>query len=162
MSKIAGASPRLNQIDLVTQILTGGNQNVEVNIFGPDLDVLARLGKEVTAAVRDVSGYQNVDVNWQDSTPEIQWKVDRAKATQLGLSFQDIATTIAQRRTEISRATFRRTASSIRSGSASEERRKTVETLLSLPLTPSVVLATRLGHSGRSARETDRPLSFVR
>ncbi|MES2461961.1 MAG: efflux RND transporter permease subunit [Armatimonadota bacterium] len=143
MGRVAGAQPRLNQIDLVTQILTGGNQNVEVNIVGPDLDVLSRLGKEVTAAVRDVSGYQNVDVNWQDSTPEIQWKVDRAKATQLGLSFQDIATTIAT-------ATNGNIASYLQENGFQypiqvqlpEQRRKTVETLLSLPLTPSVVPTT--------------------
>jgi HAE1 family hydrophobic/amphiphilic exporter-1 len=34
MGGLPGARPRLNQIDLVTQILTGGNQNVEINIFG--------------------------------------------------------------------------------------------------------------------------------
>jgi HAE1 family hydrophobic/amphiphilic exporter-1 len=33
-------------------------------------------------------------VNWQEATPEIQWKVDRQKATQFGLSFQDIASAV--------------------------------------------------------------------
>lgn len=156
ISRIAGAQPRINQIDLVTQILTGGNQNVEVNIIGPDLDVLSRLGKEVTAAVRDVSGYENVDVNWQDSTPEIQWKVDRAKATQLGLSFQDIATTIGT-------ATNGNIASYFQENGFQypiqvqlpEARRKTVETLLSLPLKPSIVPSTTASAaSGRGATLT--------
>ncbi len=161
MSRIAGASPRLNQIDLVTQILTGGNQNVEVVIVGPDLDVLARLGKEVTSAVRDVPGYQNVDVNWQDSTPEIQWKVDRAKATQFGLSFQDIATTIGT-------ATNGNIASYLQENGFQypiqvqlpEERRKTVETLLSLPLTPSVVPAADSATAGDAPR--NRPTIELR
>jgi HAE1 family hydrophobic/amphiphilic exporter-1 len=71
--------------------LNGGNQNVEVNIFGENLDELARLSREVQEKGRDVTGWQNVDVNWQDATPELQWKVDRQKALQLGLSFADIA-----------------------------------------------------------------------
>jgi HAE1 family hydrophobic/amphiphilic exporter-1 len=94
MGQIPGIRPRLNQIDLVTQILTGGNQNVEVNIFGENLEELGRLGGQVMEKGRDVTGWNNVDVNWQDATPELQWKVDRQKALQLGLSFADIASVI--------------------------------------------------------------------
>ena len=162
MSRIAGAQPRINQIDLVTQVLTGGNQNVEVNIIGPDLNVLSRLGKEVTAAVRDVSGYENVDVNWQDSTPEIQWKVDRAKATQLGLSFQDIATTIGT-------ATNGNIASYFQENGFQypiqvqlpEARRKTVETLLSLPLKPSIIPSTTTA-SANGATAKSSPIIELR
>ena len=162
MGRIAGAQPRINQIDLVTQVLTGGNQNVEVNIIGPDLNVLSRLGKEVTAAVRDVSGYENVDVNWQDSTPEIQWKVDRAKATQLGLSFQDIATTIGT-------ATNGNIASYFQENGFQypiqvqlpEARRKTVETLLSLPLKPSIVPSST-ATSANGAASKNSPIIELR
>jgi hypothetical protein len=55
---------------------------------------LSRLSRDVMGRVRDVPGYENVDVNWQDATPELQWKVDRQKATQLGLTFQEVAATI--------------------------------------------------------------------
>lgn len=137
--QIAGARVRASQIDLVTQVLTGGNQNVEVNIFGDNLDQLSRLSREVMGKVRDVPGYQNVDVNWQDATPELQWKVDRQKATQLGLSFQDIATAIGT-------ATKGNIASYYQEDGFQypiqvqfpEERRKTVEALLSLPLKSSL------------------------
>ena len=94
LGKIPGANPRLTPIDLVTQILTGGATNVEVDIFGEDLDKLASLSKEVMTKVRDIRGFQNIDVNWQDASPELQWHVDRDKATQLGLSFRTIASTI--------------------------------------------------------------------
>ncbi|MDX1934035.1 MAG: efflux RND transporter permease subunit [Capsulimonadales bacterium] len=93
-SQIPGARITLNQFDLVTQILTGGTQNVEVNIFGEDLNELSRLSREVLAKGREISGWENLDVNWQDTTPELQWKVDRDKASQLGLSFSDIANSI--------------------------------------------------------------------
>jgi HAE1 family hydrophobic/amphiphilic exporter-1 len=143
MAAIPGARPRLNQIDLVTQILTGGNQNVEVNIFGDSLDELSKISQEVMGRVRDVPGYQNVDVNWQDATPEVQWKIDRQKATQLGLSFQDVADAI-------STATKGNIASYYQENGFQypiqvqlpEARRKTVEELLSLPLKPTAITGT--------------------
>lgn len=157
MGQIPGVRPRLNPIDLVTQILTGGNQNVEVNIFGEDLDELARLSREVMEKGRDVTGWQNVDVNWQDATPELQWKVDRQKALQLGLSFSDIAETIGT-------ATRGNIASYYQEKGFQypiqvqlpEERRKTVDELLGLPLKPSAG-----GASARAAAEPGRLGSTV-
>ena len=93
--RLPGVRPRLTQTDIVTQIMTGGNQNIEVDIFGDDLSTLSQLSKEVMARVRDIPGLQGVDVNWQEAMPEIQWKVDRAKASQLGVSFSDVANTIS-------------------------------------------------------------------
>jgi HAE1 family hydrophobic/amphiphilic exporter-1 len=91
---LPGVTPLLNQTDLVTMIMTGGNQNVEVDIFGQDLGTLSSLSKEVMTRVRDIVGFENIDVNWQEAMPEVQWHVDREKANQLGLSFTDIADTI--------------------------------------------------------------------
>src|SRR4028119_1378656 len=141
MGGLPGARPRLNQIDLVTQIMTGGNQNVEINIFGESLGELSRLSRDVMGRVRDVSGYENVDVNWQDATPELQWKVDRQKATQLGLTFQEVAATIGT-------ATRGTIASYYQENGFQypilvqlpETRRKTVDDLLALPLRPTTSL----------------------
>ena len=151
LSQIPGAKPRLVQFDLVTQILTGGNQNVEVDIIGEDLDTLSRLSKDAMSRTRDVPGFENVDVNWQDANPELQWKVDRDKATQLGLSFSDIANTIGT-------ATNGSIASYYQEGGFQypiqvqlpENRRKTLDELLSLPLRPS--LSTILTATGPPVR----------
>lgn len=91
---IPGARAMPFQFDIVTMMMTGGTDNVEVDIFGDDIGTLSRLSKQVMARVRDVPGLENVDVNWQEATPEIQWKVDRQKALQLGLSFSDVAGTV--------------------------------------------------------------------
>src|SRR5439155_6233938 len=77
-----------------TFILTGGPANLEVDIFGNDLTTLSNLSKDVMGRLRGIQGLENLDVNWQDATPELQWKVDRQKASQLGLSFEDVANTI--------------------------------------------------------------------
>ncbi len=94
LGRIPGVAARPQQVDIVTQIIAGGNQNVEIDIFGNDLSELSRLSKDVMGRVRDVPGYGNVDVNWEESMPEIAWHVDRQKAQLLGVSFQDVADTI--------------------------------------------------------------------
>ena len=91
---LPGVNARPSQHDIVSQMMTGGNTNVEVDIFGDDLTELSRLSKEVMAKLRNVSGLENVDVGWEESMPEIQWTVDRDKAQQLGISFSDVANTI--------------------------------------------------------------------
>jgi len=94
LSQLPGVRPRLTQFDLVTNLMTGGNQNVEVDIFGDDLSTLSAAGREVLNRIRQVPGLENLDVNWQEAMPEIQWRVDRQKSLQLGLNFSDVANTI--------------------------------------------------------------------
>ncbi|MHB9134272.1 MAG: efflux RND transporter permease subunit [Armatimonadota bacterium] len=91
---LPGATARLNQFDIVATLMSGGSRNVEINIFGSDLGTLSDLGREAMSRVRDIRGYENVDVNWQDAMPEVQWRVDRVKASQLGVIFTDVASTI--------------------------------------------------------------------
>lgn len=94
LSRWPGVQPRLTQFDLVTNLMTGGNQSVEVDLYGNDLGTLSSLARDVMQRVRGVRGLENVDVNWQEAMPEVQWKVDRQKALQLGVTFSDIADTI--------------------------------------------------------------------
>ncbi len=94
LSRLPGAMARLTQFDMVANLMTGGNQNLEVDIFGDDLSTLSASARAVMQEMRDVPGLENLDVNWQEAMPEIQWKVDRQKALQLGVSFADIANTL--------------------------------------------------------------------
>jgi HAE1 family hydrophobic/amphiphilic exporter-1 len=136
---LAGARVLPRATDLVTFILTGGPQNVEVDIFGKDLTQLSNLSKEVMRRIRTIPGLENIDVNWQEATPELQWKVDRDKALQLGLSFSDVANTV-------NTATNGTIASYYQEAGFSypivvqlpENRRKTVDELKTLPLVPTV------------------------
>ncbi len=94
LSRLPGAMPRLTQYDLVSNLMTGGNRNLEVDIFGDDLGTLSNIAGDLMQRMRAVRGLENLDVNWQASMPEIQWQVDRQKALQLGVSFSDIANTL--------------------------------------------------------------------
>src|SRR5206468_1024389 len=90
---IPGGEVRVSQFDIMTRLL-GGNDGIELIIYGRDLPTLARLGQEAMDRVRDVPGLTNADLNWQPSTPEMRVKIDRQKAASLGLSFTEIADTI--------------------------------------------------------------------
>lgn len=94
MSRIPGARVMIQSSDIVSRLITGGAQNLEINIFGSDLSTLAQLAREVMDRLRAIPGLENIDVNWQESTPEIRWKVDREKALSLGVTFADIASAI--------------------------------------------------------------------
>jgi HAE1 family hydrophobic/amphiphilic exporter-1 len=138
LSSLPGVMPRLEQNDLVAMMMTGGAQNTEINIFGNDLGVLSQLSKDVMARIRSIPGLENLDVNWAESMPEIQWQVNRQKANQLGCSFSDIADTI-------NIATNGAISSYYQEAGfqypiivqVPERRRKTVEDMLSLIVTPS-------------------------
>jgi len=139
LARIPGARVLVNQFDLVTMLMTGGLQNVEVDIYGNDLSTLFRLAKEAMGRIRGIPGLENLDINWQEATPEIQWKVDRQKALQMGVTFSDVANTL-------STATNGTIASYYQEKGFQypiivqlpESQRKTVPELLNLPITPSI------------------------
>jgi HAE1 family hydrophobic/amphiphilic exporter-1 len=93
-SALPGVNPLITQLDLTSLVMTGGPQTLEVDVFGQNLDTLSKISKDIMQRVRGIGGFENVDVNWDDATPEIRWQVDRQKTNQLGLSFSDIANTI--------------------------------------------------------------------
>jgi HAE1 family hydrophobic/amphiphilic exporter-1 len=92
---LPGVRPNVSQRDIVSMLMTGGDQNIEIDIMGNNLGTLSKLSKAMMAKLREVHGLENLDVNWQESMPEIQWQVDRQKAAQLGVTFKDVADTLA-------------------------------------------------------------------
>ena len=94
LGALSGVTALINQTDIVSTVMTGGPTNLEIDVFGNNLETLSSISKDIMARVRTIPGFENVDVNWQAAMPEIQWKVDREKASHLGLSFSDIANTI--------------------------------------------------------------------
>ena len=94
LGRIPGARLQISNVDVVSRVLSGGNNNVEVDIYGPDLNQLTSLGQQMVSNIKDIPGLANVDVNLQDPDPEMQWKIDRSKAVDHGVTFQDVADTI--------------------------------------------------------------------
>lgn len=94
LMRLPGARVQLRASDIIGRMMSGGDTNLEIDIYGADLATLSKLAQDVQARIRDVPGLENLDVNWQEAMPEIQWKVDRQKAAQLGVTFADVANTI--------------------------------------------------------------------
>lgn len=74
-------------------IETGGN-DIEVQIKGPDLEVLRELSQQVLAEVAQVPGARGLDTSISEGLPEIQIRVDRARAASYGLSASQVAAAV--------------------------------------------------------------------
>ena len=95
LKAIPGARIQVTPFDIVANIIGGNSLGLTVNVFGEDLDELSKTSHDVQDALTDVKGLTGVDTSLQDTAPELQWTIDRDKAQSLGISFQDIANTLA-------------------------------------------------------------------
>ena len=80
--------------DLVSNILGGSNQGIEVDLFGQNLANVTDAAHQVQEALQSVPGLESVDIGTEDASPEVRFDVDRAKANALGVSFSDIANAV--------------------------------------------------------------------
>jgi HAE1 family hydrophobic/amphiphilic exporter-1 len=81
-------------MDTLDWFLGGGERPVELKIFGNDLAELAKLGAEAEAIMRDIRGVTDLDNSLKPGKPELQIKVDREKASRLGITVEQIAATV--------------------------------------------------------------------
>ncbi len=95
LAVIPSARIQIQPLDMVANILGGNNLGFGVDVYGQDLIQLTAVARQVMAGMSEVPGLQNVDLNVQDAAPEVQWSIDREKAQTLGVSFNDVANTIA-------------------------------------------------------------------
>ena len=69
----------------------GGGAPVTIDIRGYDLDRSKRLAEQVKGIVERVEGTRNVQTSIEEGNPELQIRVDRPKASALGLNVSTIA-----------------------------------------------------------------------
>lgn len=79
----------------------GGSGEVQVDIKGPDLDVLEEIVNQAKVNVEKIPGFRNVETSLADSNQEAQFKIDKRKATLYGINTSSVASTL---RTAISGA----------------------------------------------------------
>ena len=91
LAKIPGILSLVTPLDLVTQIITGGATNMEVDVFGANYDEVTKAAKQVRQEMAVIPGLDAVDIGVQEATPELHWQVDREKAAVLGLNYTDLA-----------------------------------------------------------------------
>lgn len=91
LRSLPGTGIRFSMTDLVVQLLTANKSPVELKIFGPDMDTLSQLADKASALMKQVSGIRDVNLEVDDSSLELQIKVDRVKAAQYGLTTTTVA-----------------------------------------------------------------------
>jgi len=74
----------------------GGIRQTPVNftLQGPDLARLAEYGDRITAEMRRIRGFADVDTTLSNRKPELRVYVDRKKASDLGVQVQDVASSL--------------------------------------------------------------------
>lgn len=139
LADIPGARINVTPYDLVTQILTGGASNIEVDVFGQDDAVVAAQAQAVMETLRGIPGLDGVDLGVQDATPELRWDVDREKALTMGVTFSDVSSALNASTSGALSSYYQEKGFQYPIYvQLPEADRKSVERLLELPISPSL------------------------
>lgn len=72
-------------------LLSGVRAQIAIKIFGSDLDVLRSKAQEVYAAIQNIPGVVDLQIEKQVLIPQIQIRVDREKAKKYGVKVGELA-----------------------------------------------------------------------
>ena len=67
-----------------------GDEDLSLRIAGPDLTVLTALGQDVVQRLRDVPGLENLHHSYEGVQEELQVRLDRARASDLGVTLEQV------------------------------------------------------------------------
>lgn len=76
---------------LFRRIAGGDAENLEIEIRGYNLDTLDRLGSVIRERIETVSGITDVRLSREDLEPQTIFRVDRARAADMGVSVDKVA-----------------------------------------------------------------------
>jgi CzcA family heavy metal efflux pump len=74
----------------IREVLTGSSDAIVVRIYGRDLDILTEKAKEVKEALSKINGIIDLHTSFQEKIPQIEVKVDLAKAHKHGVKPGDV------------------------------------------------------------------------
>src|SRR4030095_11806224 len=84
-----------SRIQIPSALMTGENfYPIQLRILGPDFFQAAELAKKVSENARHVPGLLDVDPGVSLSSPELQVKIDRQRAADLGVRASDVASAV--------------------------------------------------------------------
>jgi len=74
--------------------LSGGDATVPFVLVGDDLFELERVALEMKQRMTSQPGFENVNVGLYLTKPQLEVRIDRERASDLGISVRDVATTL--------------------------------------------------------------------
>ncbi len=76
--------------DMSGLMMGGANTPIEIKIFGKDLKVLQEVSKKIAGEIKSIEGVRDIDTTLDQGKPELSIKIDREKASYLGLTVGQI------------------------------------------------------------------------
>ncbi|MFN2528438.1 MAG: efflux RND transporter permease subunit [Candidatus Baltobacteraceae bacterium] len=80
--------------DIVSRILSAGQSELSIMIYGPDLQTLDKIARGTLPALSAIPGIAAPDVNSTQAQPQLNVVIDRTRAAALGLSTTQISQAI--------------------------------------------------------------------
>ncbi|MBI1784972.1 efflux RND transporter permease subunit [Candidatus Sumerlaeota bacterium] len=95
-SQLADVKDAKVSVEILPRFAGGGRKwaDVQLEIRGPDLEVLDSIGKRVMEKMRAIPGYVDVDSSYDSNKPEVNLYVKRDASADLGVSPMNVASTI--------------------------------------------------------------------
>jgi nickel/cobalt tolerance cation efflux system protein len=92
-ARIPGVAPSVGGFitHRMDEVLSGVRSAIAIKIFGPDLEQLRDLGSSVEAAIRDVDGLVDLQLEPQVPIRQVQIQFDRSAAARYGLRVGQIS-----------------------------------------------------------------------
>ncbi len=75
------------------EVTVGWNRPIRLFILGPDVNELDRISKQVQAKMKDIKGMVDIDTSYKPTSPTLDITVNRALASDLGVSLNQIGST---------------------------------------------------------------------
>jgi Cu(I)/Ag(I) efflux system membrane protein CusA/SilA len=83
--------PIINRIEMLS---TGVRTDIGVKVFGPDLDTIDRVGKEIEGALKPINGARDVVAAPIMGKGYLEIDIDLEKAARYGVSVEDVKNTV--------------------------------------------------------------------
>jgi len=83
--------------DMARSMITGGGRqeaSIELKLFGKDIVTLEQLSQSVFGEIARIEGVYDVGSSLKKGRPELQFTIDRDRASRLGLTVSQIASTL--------------------------------------------------------------------
>ena len=84
-----------NSGNFLNRILMGGGANLLIEVYGWDLDETTAIAERIKRIAQETPGSRDVRVSQDMGKPELSIAIDRAKASAMGLSMQEITATVS-------------------------------------------------------------------
>ena len=99
LEKIREKLPKMKNVkfealDMGQMMMGGARAPVEIEIFGKELSELKNIADDIVKRIRDVEGLRDVTHTMAEGKPEYQIRVDRDKASRLGLMVGQVANAV--------------------------------------------------------------------